>query len=81
MRIVDGGVVLELLVGDLDPGEVGEDELAAPHLIDIEVTYEPPVLPAGANSVSSKVTWRWEASLSFSSPNFPPTESGNGCGS
>lgn len=39
MRVVDAGVVVELLVGDLDPDLLGEDELAAPHLIDSEVTH------------------------------------------
>lgn len=39
MRIVDAGVVVELLAGDLDPDALGEEELAAPHLIDSEVTH------------------------------------------
>lgn len=39
MRIVDAGVIVELLAGDLDPDLVGEEELAAPHLIDSEVTH------------------------------------------
>lgn len=39
MRIVDAGVVVELLAGDLDPDQLGEEELAAPHLIDSEVTH------------------------------------------
>lgn len=39
MRIVDTGVIVELLAGDLDPALLGEEELAAPHLIDSEVTH------------------------------------------
>lgn len=39
MRVVDAGVVVELLAGNLDPGLLGEEELAAPHLIDSEVTH------------------------------------------
>ena len=39
MKIVDAGVVVELLAGDLDPDQLGEEELAAPHLIDSEVTH------------------------------------------
>lgn len=39
MRIVDAGVIVELLAGDLDPDLLGDEELAAPHLIDSEVTY------------------------------------------
>ena len=39
MRVVDAGVVVELLAGDLDPDLLGEEELAAPHLIDSEVTH------------------------------------------
>lgn len=39
MRVLDAGVVVELLAGDLDPDRLGEEELAAPHLIDSEVTH------------------------------------------
>ena len=39
MRVVDAGVVVELLAGGLDPGLLGEEELAAPHLIDSEVLH------------------------------------------
>lgn len=39
MKVVDAGVVVELLVGEIDPGLLGDDELAAPHLIDSEVTH------------------------------------------
>lgn len=38
MRIVDAGAVVDLLAGGLDPDRLGEEELAAPHLIDSEVT-------------------------------------------
>lgn len=38
MRIVDAGVVVGLVAGDLDPDRLGDEELAAPHLIDSEVT-------------------------------------------
>ncbi len=37
MRVVDAGVVVELVAGDLDPDQLGDEELAAPHLIDSEV--------------------------------------------
>lgn len=39
MRIVDAGVIVELLAGHLDPDVLGDEELAAPHLIDSEVTH------------------------------------------
>lgn len=39
MRVVDAGVVIELLVGNLDPDQLGDEELAAPHLLDSEVTH------------------------------------------
>jgi predicted nucleic acid-binding protein len=39
VRIVDAGVIVELLAGDLDPDLLGQEELAAPHLIDSEVTH------------------------------------------
>lgn len=38
MRVLDAGVVVELLVGGLDPARLGDEEPAAPHLIDSEVT-------------------------------------------
>lgn len=39
MKVVDAGVVVELVAGDLDPDRLGDGELAAPHLIDSEVTH------------------------------------------
>lgn len=39
MRVVDAGVVVELLAGNLEPERLGDEELAAPHLIDSEVTH------------------------------------------
>ncbi|WP_028279881.1 type II toxin-antitoxin system VapC family toxin [Arthrobacter sp. H5] len=38
MIVIDAGVVIELVAGGLDPQKLGVDELAAPHLIDSEVT-------------------------------------------
>lgn len=38
MRVVDAGVIVALLAGGLDPELLGDEELAAPHLIDSEVT-------------------------------------------
>lgn len=38
MRVVDAGVLVNVLVGDLEPGALGDEELVAPHLIDSEVT-------------------------------------------
>ncbi len=39
MKVVDAGVVVELIAGDLDPDRLGDEDLAAPHLIDSEVTH------------------------------------------
>lgn len=39
MGVVDAGVVIELLAGNLDPDRLGDEELAAPHLLDSEVTH------------------------------------------
>lgn len=39
MNVVDAGVVVELLVGDLTPDRLGTEDLAAPHLIDSEVVH------------------------------------------
>ncbi len=38
MRVVDAGVIIALVANDLDPDRLGDEELAAPHLIDSEVT-------------------------------------------
>ena len=38
MRVVDAGVIVELIANDLDPDLLGDEELAVPHLIDSEVT-------------------------------------------
>jgi len=38
VRVVDAGVVVALVAGDLDPGRLGDEELSTPHLIDSEVT-------------------------------------------
>lgn len=37
MKVVDAGVVVDLLVGALDYDRLGGDELAVPHLLDSEV--------------------------------------------
>ncbi len=39
MRVVDAGVAVELVAGRLDPDHLGDEELAAPHLIDSEVIH------------------------------------------
>jgi predicted nucleic acid-binding protein len=39
LKVVDAGVVVELLAGYLDPGRLGDEELGSPHLIDSEVTH------------------------------------------
>jgi len=38
LRVVDAGVIVELVANDLDPGLLGDEELGVPHLIDSEVT-------------------------------------------
>ena len=38
MKVVDAGVIIELVANDLDPDRLGDEELAVPHLIDSEVT-------------------------------------------
>ena len=39
MKVVDAGVVVELVAGELDPDRLGVEDLAAPHLLDSEVTH------------------------------------------
>lgn len=37
MKVVDAGVVVDLLAGSLEYDQLGDEELAVPHLIDSEV--------------------------------------------
>lgn len=39
MKVVDAGVVVELVAGRLHPEPLGDEELAAPHLLDSEVIH------------------------------------------
>ncbi|WP_206446097.1 PIN domain-containing protein [Agrococcus sp. KRD186] len=39
MKILDAGAVVELLIGAVDPLQLGDEDLAAPHLLDSEVTH------------------------------------------
>jgi predicted nucleic acid-binding protein len=38
VKVIDAGVIVELIANDLDPDRLGDEELAVPHLIDSEVT-------------------------------------------
>jgi predicted nucleic acid-binding protein len=38
MIVIDASVVVALLTGNLDPEQLGDEEFAAPHLLDSEVT-------------------------------------------
>lgn len=59
---MDAGVVVELIVGNLDPDLLGDEELAAPHLIDSEVTHVYVASSAVAASAMSKGPWPWMGS-------------------
>jgi predicted nucleic acid-binding protein len=39
LKVVDAGVIVELVAGGLDPDRLGAEDLAAPHLLDSEVTH------------------------------------------
>ncbi|MHB8262666.1 MAG: PIN domain-containing protein [Acidimicrobiales bacterium] len=39
MKVVDASVIVEMVAHDLDPDLLGDEDLAAPHLIDTEVTH------------------------------------------
>jgi predicted nucleic acid-binding protein len=39
VKVIDAGVVVELLAGRLVPDRLGDEELATPHLIDSEVVH------------------------------------------
>jgi predicted nucleic acid-binding protein len=38
VKVIDAGVIVELLAGGLDPARLGGEDLAVPHLVDSEVT-------------------------------------------
>jgi predicted nucleic acid-binding protein len=38
LKVIDAGVIVELVANSLDPDLLGDEELAVPHLIDSEVT-------------------------------------------
>ncbi|HEX3611391.1 MAG TPA: type II toxin-antitoxin system VapC family toxin [Sporichthyaceae bacterium] len=38
MKVIDAGVIVELIAGGLDPARLGGEDLAVPHLVDSEVT-------------------------------------------
>jgi len=38
LKVVDAGAIIELVANDLDPGRLGDEGLAVPHLLDSEVT-------------------------------------------
>jgi len=38
LKVIDAGVIVELVANDLDPDRLGDEELVVPHLIDSEVT-------------------------------------------
>ncbi|MGY1704073.1 type II toxin-antitoxin system VapC family toxin [Geodermatophilus sp. SYSU D00697] len=38
MRVVDAGVVVQVLLDEVDPWRLGDEELGVPHLLDSEVT-------------------------------------------
>jgi predicted nucleic acid-binding protein len=37
LKVIDAGVLVELIASDLDPEVLGDEELAVPHLVDTEV--------------------------------------------
>lgn len=39
MKVVDAGVVVDVLTGIIDPVRLGQEQLAAPHLMDSEVMH------------------------------------------
>lgn len=39
MKVVDAGVVVDVLTGVIDPARLGQEPLAAPHLMDSEVMH------------------------------------------
>jgi len=39
LKVIDASVIVELVAGGLDPDRLGAEDLAAPHLLDSEVTH------------------------------------------
>lgn len=71
MRIVDAGVVVELLAGGLDPDQLGEEELAAPHLIDSEVTHVLRGLVQRGELSEEQGEWALEGFIELTLTRFP----------
>lgn len=80
MRVVDAGVVVELLAGGLDPELLGEQALAAPHLIDSEVTNVLRGLVRREQLTNSKGCRRFAGLPSCPSNDIRPTGYAGGCG-
>ncbi|GAA4820652.1 type II toxin-antitoxin system VapC family toxin [Tomitella cavernea] len=71
MKVYDAGVIVELLVADVDPAAVGDDPPAVPHLIDSEVTNVLSTLARRAILTDAQATTTMDGFLALSFDRFP----------
>ena len=71
MKVVDAGVVVDLLVGELDYDRLGGDELAVPHLLDSEVLNALRSLVRAGVLTERSGAYAFDAFLRLSLSRFP----------
>ena len=81
MRVLDAGVVVELLVGRLDETALGEEEAGVPHLLDSEVTSVLRRLVLRGDLTVEQGDAAMARSSTWTSSGSRPTGCGPACGS
>lgn len=71
MKVIDAGVVVALLVGELEAEALGDEELVAPHLIDSEVTHVLRRLARQGDISDEMATTAMNGFMRLSLPRFP----------
>jgi predicted nucleic acid-binding protein len=71
VKVIDAGVIVGLLVGDLKPAALGDEELVAPHLIDSEVTHILRRLVHQGNITDNAATAAMDGFVRLSLTRFP----------
>ena len=71
MKVVDAGVIVELVANDLDPDRLGDEELAVPHLVDSEVTNVLRRLVAQRALTAQQGTAAFEGFIQLTLTRFP----------
>ena len=71
MKVIDAGVIVGLLIGNLEPAALGHEELVAPHLIDTEVTHVLRRLAHQGNITEKAATSAMDGFVRLSLTRFP----------